>query len=354
MKVLSKSIKAHRSFLSLDLLSERPPSRLRGLSLAAVDIPRHWRNKSGTQRAPSSVATSPAKTVSSDDFSSTGGDLLPDEVEHQTRDKEAIEHVARLMAANTGSNVKYQVWLLEQQISGEENQTDGLTPRPSRSMGPLQRATSNDTLHTRTANSLAIRRGSGPMYIDTGNMRSWHSRRPFSFYEGDDAGITSTVQTAPPDLNRKNSWSSSQSSQDSSQPHFDHLAPTTLPEHVRAKAKREDSSSSVITSVQRSPLSDGAHSSPAGIGDNNASHATSPFNDQTNKDTKPPSTPKMANPTSGMRSTKTVVPTQASAHSASPDAEKGGNAGSRKSKGQHRTGKRQTPKRGEKQMIVRN
>ena len=283
MRDLSKNMKAHRSFLSLDFFPDRPPSRLRGLSLADVDIPKHWRKKSETSNVPS-IATSPAKSLTSD-FSSDGGDLLPDELEQQELDKQAIEHVAKRMAMAQGTDIEDNIDLLAGQLNSKSMTryvVDDPTPRPTRPHAQSLSDRSADdmtTIRRPKANNIAQRRGNEAMHINTNteNERpgmgsaSGHSHRPFSFYAGDDKTIMNDLRTAPPKLAGLPSDSSATSDSEEELPLRRHnsLIPGLVPEHVLARPRREDSSSSVITSLQRSPLDDGRGSRPVsavGIG----------------------------------------------------------------------------------------
>ena len=266
MKILSNNIKAnHRSFLSLDFLPDRPPSRLKGLSLADVDVPKHWRKKSEatTSTAPS-IASSPAKSFTSD-FSSEGGDLLLDEIEQLDLDAQALRHVAKLMSDANGSNLANNLRYLQEQVMASAS---GPTLRPRR---PTESSRSSDdklpTIRRPQTQDLATRRGGETMHISTNieltppytavPLRN-HSRRPFSFYAGDDKSIMTDLRTAPPDFIQSQTVSPPAESLPSSpeMPLRRHssLIPGPVPEHVLARPRREDSSSSVITSLQRSPI----------------------------------------------------------------------------------------------------
>lgn len=202
--------------------------------------------------------------------------MLDDELDQLGLDGQAIEHVAKLMSNVVGSNIEDNVHLINEHIAGRTTtlKQDIPTPRAHRSSDPSSTSgrSSGEILTIRRPN-LAQRRGNDSMSIKTENIRpatalpssSGHSRRPFSFYAGDDQNVMHDLRTAPPILARP-AADSSQSSQSSpmSPPLKRHssLIPGPIPEHVLARPRREDSASSVITSVQRSPFGDGTDTRP--------------------------------------------------------------------------------------------
>ncbi|KIW00839.1 uncharacterized protein PV09_07599 [Verruconis gallopava] len=259
MKQLSKSIKANHSFLSLNCLPERPPSRMRGLSLADVDIPRHWRKKSEVTSAAPSTSGSPAKiSLSDDDFSSTGGDALQDEIDQQELDKQAIHRVAKLMAANApGVNLGEAIRLLEACIAGHLDLTvlQHRSLRNRRPSTPLSERSSEDGLTIRSSKSLTVRHGADQVCTNTENEPSLgRVRRPFSFYAGDDQMSTTDVRCVA-----ENPSSHSSISPEASPKRHGSLLASLGPERITARPRREDSSSSVLTSFRRSPVGDGGN-----------------------------------------------------------------------------------------------
>ena len=364
MQDLSKNFKAHRSFLSLDFLPERPPSRLKGISLADVDVPKHWRKRS--EATSQSVASSPAKSFSSD-FSSDGGDLLPHELEQQELDQQAVRHVAKMMAAAHGTEIDGNVQVLRRQLADRNYllEPNDPTPRPK-------------------TKNLAQRRGNEVMHINTENeapsvTSSGHSRRPFSFYAGDDKTIMNNPRTAPPKLSHDYSDSSVTSESEAEEADLplrrhSSLIPGPVPEHVLARPRREDSSSSVITSLQRSPLGDApstgssrpvsavALASGGSSGSLTRVSSVSILSDRTN-DRARPLTPRVgsATRTASVRSTLTAVRGQASVQSLvkdlkgkgkgkekEVDAQVGGEKEKMKDKKPKKEAKKKSPKAGKK------
>lgn len=181
------------------------------------------------------------------DDDSFDGDLLPDEIEQQELNTQAIEHVAKLIYEARGAVVETTVGFLKQCITGEvkieEFEQTPVQRKPSPDQSDVSSEDNMPTLSIRK--TLANRRGEESMHIAT-NTRAG---RPFSFFAGDDNDSMVDLHSAPIIMTDTHSPFSPMPNLRRSS-----LIPSPVAEHTLAKPRREDSNSSVITSVQRSPM----------------------------------------------------------------------------------------------------
>ncbi|KAF2429547.1 hypothetical protein EJ08DRAFT_734905 [Tothia fuscella] len=210
------------------------------------------------------------------DFSSSGGDLLPDEIDQQELTAQAIEHVAKLIAEAKGSAVDDIVEILVASINGLnelemcESSTAGFQQLTSVQPGKrvsLDRSSHHSQDTSLSSANLAKRRKVDLIHVHTtsgSNSTSTTSSRPFSFFAGDD----STTRLIPPvsaPLPLPPTPLSSSSSEGAvhsvSQPFLRDRSPSMIPSPVLEhpllarprRADREDSASSLVTSFERSP-----------------------------------------------------------------------------------------------------
>jgi hypothetical protein len=254
MSVLSRSFSRSQNrgvpFIQAELPLGTPPTGKPGLGLSHVQVPRHWVNGSDTtswtQSFPSSKSEYPISDHLADDFGSDDGDLLPDEIDQQNLTAQAIEHVATLIADARHSSMGSMVgWLQRCMTRKNEGICDGQLSSTGSSFDQYHK-----TQHIHTQEQLSMRHREEKMEIDTENKEPL---RPFSFFEGDDTSMvtrsappeTSTVYNA--DFSPVLLTSRSQS-----------MIPSPISEHLLARPRREDSASSLVTSLHRSPCSESA------------------------------------------------------------------------------------------------
>lgn len=264
MSVISRSFSRsqHRGapFVQADLPPGTPPSGKEeaGLGLSNVSVPRHWAKDSDATSWSQSIPSTRSEYEYSEnldddlysDFSSNGGDLLEDEIGQQNLTAQAIEHVAKLIAEARNSPVETTVaWLhrcMTANIEGPPSSTSG-SSYPDSSFDRYHK-----TQHTQIREQLSMRRRGENMEIETENKEPL---RPFSFFAGDDNNNNMVIRSAPPDRTTVYDahyspvmlTSRSQS-----------MIPSPVSEHLLAHPRREDSTSSLVTSLHRSPCSESA------------------------------------------------------------------------------------------------
>jgi hypothetical protein len=210
----SFSLSPPASLLSQSLTVESYPS------LASVDPAiGSWRDSVLSSNSESS------RFDLSDDFSSTGGDLLPDEIDQLTLTSRAVEHVADLIARAEGSTSEEIIGILEESMKSELTKTNAGFAAP---------ITTKQELPSRLE-SIIKRRKVDDLRINVENLTPL--RRPFSFFEGDDDRTMSTRIALPY----------------KTVPQPASMIPSPILDHPMARSRREDSTSSLITSFQRSP-----------------------------------------------------------------------------------------------------
>ncbi|QDS71291.1 hypothetical protein FKW77_001281 [Venturia effusa] len=265
MSVLSRSFShsQHRGvpFVQADLPPGTPPSETSkvGLGLSNVSMPRHWAKASATTSWSQSMSSTRSEYQYSENldddlysnFSSNGGDLLEDEIDQQNLTTQAIEHVAKLIADARNSSVETTVaWIQRCMTTTFETIDEG---PPSSTSGSSCPDSSFDryrrTQHTQIREQLSMRRRGEKIEIETENKEPL---RPFSFFSGDDTD-SMVIRSAPPDTTMVYDarfspvmlTSRSQS-----------MIPSPVSEHLLAHPRREDSTSSLVTSLHRSPCSE--------------------------------------------------------------------------------------------------
>jgi hypothetical protein len=225
---VQKYNQANIVFIATEPLSHSPTAILLSRSfredsyqpLANVDTAiGSWRDSVSSSNSESS------QSDLSEDFSSTGGDLLSDEVYQMTLTSQAVEHVASLIARAKGNTVERIIEILESSMKPEQTITElrfVASPKTKQesplSLDGLTRRHAIDDLRTSTENLTPF-------------------CRPFSFFEGDDYRTMITRSTPP---YRTASQTAS-------------MIPSPVLEHSMARSRREDSTSSLVTSFQRSP-----------------------------------------------------------------------------------------------------
>jgi hypothetical protein len=259
MSVLSRSLSRsqHRGapFIQDDLPLGTPPSGYTGLGLSNVQLPQHWVKNSDTTSSAQSIPSTKSEYANSeildDDFSSVDRDLLLDEIDQQNLTAQAIEHVARLIADAKHSTVASTVRWLQRCMTRNSESIFGDTPSSTGSSYPDTSFNSyHKTQHTQIREQLSMRRRGEKMEIETENKEPV---RPFSFFAGDDT--TMITRSAPPetttvynaDFSPVLLTSRSQS-----------MIPSPVLDHLLARPRREDSASSLVTSLHRSPCSESA------------------------------------------------------------------------------------------------
>jgi hypothetical protein len=178
-------------------------------------------------------ASESSRSDISDDFSSSGGDLLQDEIDQVNITTQAVEHVAILIARAKGSNVAEIVKILEESMTEHTETERGIINAPT-----LVSASQQQNRDPREG--LAKRRKIDDVSKETKHLTPY---RPFSFFEGDDNDRV--VNTRGAALSRSTSQRSL------SLPLS--MIPSPVLDHSMARPRREDSTSSLNTCFQRSP-----------------------------------------------------------------------------------------------------
>lgn len=268
MSVLSRSFSRaqHRGapFVQADLPPGTPPSEKEkvGAGLSNVSIPRHWAKDSDTTSWSKSIPSTRSEYEYSEnldydlysDFSSNGGDLLEDEIDQQTLTAQAIEHVAKLIADARNSPVEMTVaWL--HRCMGANIESIGEGPPSSTSDSSCPDSSFDryhKTQHTQIREQLSMRRRGEKMEIETENKEPL---RPFSFFAGDDNNHDMVIRSAPPETT---TVYDSQFSPVMLTSRSQSMIPSPISDHLLAHPRREDSASSLVTSLHRSPCSESA------------------------------------------------------------------------------------------------
>lgn len=258
MSVLSRSFSRSQQrgapFIQVDLPHGTFPSRDAGPGLSEVSIPRHLAensNSTSSWSVPSTRSEYENSENLDDDFSSIG-DLLPDEIDQQNLTVQAIEHVATLIADARHTTVASTMgWLQRCMAAKSESTCEGPPSSTSSSYPDFSFNQYHKTQHAQIREQLSMRRRGEKMEIETENKEPL---RPFSFFAGDD-NTNMVSRSAPLDTTTVYNadfspillTSRSQS-----------MIPSPVSEHLLARPRREDSASSLVANLHRSPCSESA------------------------------------------------------------------------------------------------
>ncbi|KAE9974327.1 hypothetical protein EG328_003911 [Venturia inaequalis] len=233
-----------------------------GLGLSNVSIPRHWAKDSDTTSWSKSIPSTRSEYGYSEnldddlysEFSSISGDLLEDEIDQQTLTAQAIEHVAKLIADARNSPVETTVaWLHRCMTANMESIGEGPPSSTSDSSYPDSSFDGyHKTQHTQIREQLSMRRRGEKMEIETENKEPL---RPFSFFAGDDNNNDMVIRSAPPETT---TVYDAQFSPIMLTSRSQSMIPSPISDHLLAHPRREDSASSLVTSLHRSPCSESA------------------------------------------------------------------------------------------------
>ncbi|TID14266.1 hypothetical protein E6O75_ATG09345 [Venturia nashicola] len=268
MSVLSRSFSRSQlqraPFVQADLPPGTPPSGREkvGLGLSNISMPRHWAKDSDTTSWSKSIPSTRSEYGYSEnpdddlysDFSSNGGDLLEDEIDQKNLTAQAIEHVAKLIADARNSPVEMTVaWLHRCMTAHIESIGEGPPSSTSDSSYPDSSFDRyHKTQHTQIREQLSMRRRGEKMEIETEKKETL---RPFSFFAGDDNDNDMVIRSAPPETT---TVYDAQFSPVMLTGRSQSMIPSPVSEHLLAHPRREDSASSLVTSLHRSPCSESA------------------------------------------------------------------------------------------------
>lgn len=252
---LSRSQNREAPFVGVDLLCEMPLPQYPGLGLSNVQFPQHWVKNSDTtscaQSIPSTTSEYAYSELIDDDFSSVEGDLLPDEIDQQNLTDQAIEHVARLIADVRHTAVASTVRWIQRCIARNSESVFEDPPAPTGSSYPYTSSDSyHKTEHTQMREQLSMRRRGEKIKLDTESKKPL---RRFSFFAGDDRPMI--TRSAPVETTTAYNTDFSPVMR-TGRPQS--MIPSPVSEHLLARPRREDSASSLVTSLHRSPGNEGA------------------------------------------------------------------------------------------------
>jgi hypothetical protein len=258
MSQISQSMKDKFDYLPIDLPFGAPPSKDDDTSLAKVQLPPQWAKPSDIGSWARSVPSARSQSTDSrfDIFGPTGGDLLDDEVDQEALTAQAVQHVARLIAEAKGRDTEdIEEILLSSMVAdgvGSSEYSFDTLSSPTQAQSSRQSSTHQPSRLIQEPymnQTVAKRREIDLPPVKTGKRLRPH--RPFSFLAGDDIVVESRSAPLPQEvIIRPSSQPSIIRSRSPS------MIPNPVLDHPLGRprrAEREDSSSSLITSFQRSP-----------------------------------------------------------------------------------------------------